>query len=268
VLAPLLIMGGALGALEAHTLHLADSGLWAMLSMGAIMGGTMRAPFTAIAFMLELTHDVNVVPALLVACVAADMVTVLLMKRSILTEKVARRGHHVMREYAVSPLHQLRVEDVMERNVPTVPATLALNGLFARLVNEDPVLAKRQAWLLVDDDGRLVGLITRSDLLRGLERDDFEESTVLDAGMRSVVVTYPDELLDEAATRMLEHDIGRLAVVARDDPHRLLGYLGRAGILAAWLQTAREERQRDPGWLSGPWLTLQDTLKRALVSDR
>jgi H+/Cl- antiporter ClcA len=268
VLAPLLIMGGALGALEAHALHLADSGLWAMVSMGAIMGGTMRSPFTAIAFAFELTHDVNVVPALLIACVAADMVTVLLMKRSILTEKVARRGHHVMREYAVSPLHQVRVEDVMERNVPTVPATLELNGLFARLVNEDAVLAKRQAWLLVDDAGRLAGLITRSDLLRALERDDFDTSTVLDAGARTVVVTYPDELLDEAATRMLEHDIGRLAVVSRDDPGQLLGYLGRAGILAAWLQSAREERQRDPGWLSGPWLTLQDTLKRVLTGDR
>jgi CBS domain-containing protein len=228
----------------------------------------MRAPFTAIAFVLELTHDVNVVPALLVACVAADLVTVLLMKRSILTEKVARRGHHVMREYGVSPMHQLRVADVMEENVPTVPATLALRGLFARLVNEDAVLARRQAWLLVDDAGQLAGLITRTDLLRALEQDDFEEGTVLDAGTRSVIVTHPDELLEEAAARMLEHDIGRLAVVDRDNPRRLVGYLGRTGMLSAWLRTAREERQRDPGWLSGPWSTLQQTLKRVLVSDR
>src|SRR5205807_1509461 len=82
-------------------------GLWAAIGMGATMGGTMRSPFTAVAFMLELTHDVNVLPSLFVACMAADVVTVLLMKRSILTEKVARRGYHVMREYIVSPLHQL-----------------------------------------------------------------------------------------------------------------------------------------------------------------
>src|SRR5205814_1118002 len=72
VLAPLLIMGGALGALEAHWIPSGDPGLWAALSMGAMMGGTMRSPFTAVAFMVELTHDVNVLPGLLVACVAAD----------------------------------------------------------------------------------------------------------------------------------------------------------------------------------------------------
>src|SRR5438876_10921207 len=107
VLAPLLIMGGSLGALEAHWIPFGDSGMWAAISMGAMLGGTMRAPFTAVVFLLELTHDAQVLPSLLVACVAADAVTVLLMKRSILTEKVARRGTHVMREYILSPLHQL-----------------------------------------------------------------------------------------------------------------------------------------------------------------
>ncbi len=250
VLAPLVLMGGALGALAASGLHIPDVSLWAMLGMGAMMGGTMRSPFTAVAFVLELTHDINALPALLLACVAADLVTVLLMKRSILTEKVARRGHHVMREYAVSPLHQRRVEDVMERDVPTVPAGLEIPGLFSRLANEDPVLARRHAWLLVDDAGRLAGLITRGDLVRALERDDFDACTVLDAGTRAPVVTYPDELLDEAAMKMLEHDIGRLPVVTRDDPGRLVGYLGRGGVLSAWLHAAQEERQREPGWLS------------------
>src|SRR5436190_2463402 len=104
VLAPLMIMGGALGALVGPWLPGGDPGVWAALGMGAMLGGTMRAPLTAIAFMLEVTHDVNLLPAMLVACVAADAVTVLLMKRSILTEKMARRGHHVMREYIVNPL--------------------------------------------------------------------------------------------------------------------------------------------------------------------
>src|SRR6059058_3354087 len=151
VLAPLLIMGGALGALAGNAAGAADTGLWAAIGMGATMGGTMRSPFTAVAFMLELTHDVNVLPSLFVACMAADVVTVLLMKRSILTEKVARRGYHVMREYIVSPLHQLRVADVMERDVPTVPASMPLAALFARLAELDPVLGRRQAWVLVDD---------------------------------------------------------------------------------------------------------------------
>src|SRR5690349_6186407 len=114
VLAPLLIMGGSLGALEAHWIHQGDPGLWAAISMGAMMGGTMRSPFTAVAFMLELTHDINALPAVFIACIAAHGVTVLLMKRSILTEKVARRGYHLTREYTVNPLQLLRVREVME----------------------------------------------------------------------------------------------------------------------------------------------------------
>jgi CIC family chloride channel protein len=113
VLAPLLIMGGALGALEASVIPGHDAGLWAMISMAAMMGGTMRSPLTAVVFLLELTHDIGLLPGLLIACTAAHAVTVLMMRRSILTEKVARRGHHVLREYVVNPLAQFRVEDVM-----------------------------------------------------------------------------------------------------------------------------------------------------------
>src|SRR6058998_2908650 len=242
VLAPLLIMGGALGALEAHWIPSGDPGLWAALSMGAMMGGTMRSPFTAVAFMVELTHDVNVLPGLLVACVAADAVTVLLMKRSILTEKVARRGHHVMREYIVSPLHLLRVADVLERDVPAVPAGLPVDGLFSRLAKEDPVLARRQSWPLVDDADRLVGIVTRGDLVRALEGEAGDRATVLDAASRDLVVTYPDELLEDASAKMLEHD-RRAARSAPGRPHtarRLSGARRPDGRVAAL-------RPRGPG---------------------
>src|SRR5213596_3439202 len=213
VLAPLMIMGGALGALVGPWLPGGDPGVWAALGMGAMLGGTMRAPFTAIAFMLEVTHDVNLLPAMLVACVAADAVTVLLMKRSILTEKMARRGHHVMREYIVNPLHLLRVGDVMEKDVPTVPASLPVDGLFERLADEDPVMARRQEWPIVDDNERLVGLVTRGDLVRALDRDDGEAATVSDLASTRLVVAHPDELVEEATAKMIAHDIGRLPVV-------------------------------------------------------
>ena len=250
VLAPLMIMGGALGALVGPWLPGGDPGVWAALGMGAMLGGTMRAPFTAIAFMLEVTHDVNLLPAMLVACVAADAVTVLLMKRSILTEKMARRGHHVMREYIVNPLHLMRVAEVMEKDVPTVPASLPVAGLFQRLADEDPVMARRQEWAVVDDAERLVGLVTRGDLVRALDRDDDEAATVEELGSRRLVVTHADELLEEATAKMIAHDIGRLPVVDRDDPSRLVGLLGRAGVMAVWLHASREEHTRDSGWLS------------------
>ncbi|HYK83565.1 MAG TPA: chloride channel protein [Gemmatimonadales bacterium] len=250
VLAPLLIMGGALGALEGRWIPVGAPGVWAALSMGAMMGGTMRSPFTAVAFMVELTHDIDVLPGLFIACIAADAVTVLLMKRSILTEKVARRGHHVMREYGVSPLHKVRVAEVMERDVPTVPATLPLDTLFLRLAEVDPVLGPRDAWPIVDDAERLVGILTRGDLVRALDRVDDTSPSVLDAGTRALIVTYPDELLEEATAKMLERGIGRLPVVSRADPQRLVGYLGRTGVMAAWLHAAREETTREPGWLA------------------
>jgi chloride channel protein, CIC family len=249
VLAPLLIMGGSLGALEAQWAH-GEPGLWAALSMGAMMGGTMRSPFTAIAFMLELTHDVAVVPSLLVACVAADAVTVLLMKRSILTEKVARRGHHVMREYSVSSLHQLRVAEVMEKGVPVVPATLPVDTLCLQLARLDPVLARRTAWPLVDEAGHLVGIVTRGDLVRALEEPDSDARSVLDAGTSQLIVTYEDELLERAAQKMVTHDVGRLPVVRREAPTQLVGWLGRTGVMVASLRGAIDERHREAGWLT------------------
>ena len=257
VLAPLMIMGGALGALAGRWLPGNDPGVWAALGMGAMMGGTMRAPFTAMAFMVEVTHDVDLLPAMLVACVAADAVTVLLMKRSILTEKLERRGHHVMREYIVNPLHLMRVSEVMETDVPTVPASLPVDGLFERLADEDPVLARRQEWVVVDEADRLVGLVTRGDLVRALDREDGEGATVMDLKSRRLVVTYADELLEEATAKMIAHDIGRLPVVDRADPTRLIGLLGRAGVMAVWLHATRDEQQRDSGWLSRRLKTLR-----------
>ncbi|HEY3280331.1 MAG TPA: chloride channel protein [Gemmatimonadales bacterium] len=264
VLAPLLLMGGALGALEAHWLPGAQAGLWAGISMGAMMGGTMRSPLTAIVFMLELTHDIALLPGLLVACVAAHAVTVLLMRRSILTEKVARRGHHVTREYSVSPLHLQRVAEVMETDVPVIPADLPVDGFFQRLADQDAVLGRRQDWPIVDDAGRLVGVITRGDLVRALDREESEEETLLDVASGGLVVAYPDELLEEATAKMLEHDIGRLPVVRRDDPTRLVGFLGRAGVMAVLLHATREERVRDPGWLSARLQFLRARVARAL----
>ena len=111
VLAPLLMMGAALGAVEARVIPIGDAGVWALISMAAMMGGTMRSPLTAMIFTVELTQDWNLLPGLLVGCIAAHGVTVLLLRRSILTEKVARRGYHVMREYVVNPLSRVRVED-------------------------------------------------------------------------------------------------------------------------------------------------------------
>jgi len=232
--------------------------------MAAMMGGTMRSPLTAVAFMLELTDDIAVLPALLIACAAAHGVTVLLMRRSILTEKVARRGYHVLREYSVSPLARLRVADVMERDVPALPASMHVDLLLRRLVAHDSVLGRREAWPLVDDGGALVGIVTRGDLAKAVDADTRPDTAVLEVGSRTPVVTYPDELLKDAVDRMVRHDVGRLPVVERTDGTRLVGQLGRSGIAAAWQTLLEEEEGREHGWLSGRGRLLRMKLRRVL----
>src|ERR1700741_3069712 len=115
------MMGGALGGLEAMILPYEGAGFWPLISMGAILGGTMRSPFTGIIFSFELTHDVNVLLPLLVATMLAHGFTVLTLRRSILTEKVSRRGCHLSREYAIDPLEILFVREVMRANVAAIP---------------------------------------------------------------------------------------------------------------------------------------------------
>jgi len=248
VLAPLLIMGGALGAFEAPFLPAGDASLWAMVSMAAMMGGTMRSPLTAIVFTLELTHDLNALPVLLVGAVAAHLVTVLLLKRSILTEKIARRGHHLVREYSVDPFEIHRVGEVMDRDVPTIPADMTVSELMRRIASGDSRLTRRQGTPIVDANGDLAGIITRSDLMRAMDRREGKpERTVLEAGSRDLVVAHPDELLRDAVRRMIERDIGRLPIVERARPKRLVGYLGRAGVMAARVRGFEEEHVRERG---------------------
>ena len=252
VLAPLLMMGAALGRVAAPLLGPLDPGLWAAVGMAAMMGGTMRAPLCAMFFAVELTHDWNLLPPLLVACVAAYAVTVLLLRRSILTEKIARRGHHIVREYSVDPFDIHRVGEVMDRDVTAVPATLTVRELAARIARGDPELGSRQGTPITDANGRLAGIVTRSDLMRSLEKDPTGVSSVLEAGARRLIVAYPDEVVRTAVDRMLANDIGRLPVVTREDPTKLLGYLGRAGVLRARRRLLEEEHVRERGMAPAP----------------
>ena len=247
VLAPLLIMGGAIGGLLGPVLPAADQGLWAMIGMGAIISGTMRSPLTGIVFMLELTHDLNALPALLAGCVAALGLSVLLLRRSILTEKLARRGQHIAREYSVDVFELMRVGEVMDRQAPTVPASMRVSELSDLIARGDPTVCVRQGTLLVDEAGKLAGIITRGDVVRALRNGRRDTLTVLEAGKTDLVVTYADEPLNDAITKMLKHGIGRLPVVERRDATRVVGYLGRASLLAAQLRRQQEEEVREQG---------------------
>jgi chloride channel protein, CIC family len=107
-------------------------------------------------------------------------------------------------------------------------------------------------------------MVTRGDLMRAASLSDGGTRGVLEAGTRSLVVTYPDELLEEAVDKMVRHDIGRLPVVDRHHPTRLLGYLGRKGIASAWREIAEEEQVREAGWLSSQARLLRMKVRRVI----
>jgi CIC family chloride channel protein len=140
------------------------------------------------------------------------------------------------------------VAETMDRDLPLVPATMRVGELADRIARHDPAL-RHQGMIVTDIDGKLSGVITRGDVLRALDQDPKGTMTVLEAGSRNLVVAYPDEVLHEASEKMLRHDIGRLPVVERSDPHKVVGYLGRKGIMAARLRRMEDEHLREPGWI-------------------
>jgi H+/Cl- antiporter ClcA len=172
VLAPLLMVGGALGGLEAHMLPEAGPGFWALVSMASVLGGTMRAPLTAVVFALELTHDINVLLPLLLAVTTSYGFTVLMLRRSILTEKISRRGYHLSSEYAVDPLEIIFAKEVMQPlngHVPRVDGVVAHPDEPLRVIVYRMAKTHRTE-LPVVIDGQAVGWLTLNDLLAARAR--------------------------------------------------------------------------------------------------
>ena len=183
--------------------------------------------------------------------------TVLLLRRSILTEKLARRGQHIAREYSVDLFDLMRVHDVMEKDVPLIPANTPLQRFSARVASGDPLICTRQGTLLGNEGGELLGIITRGDVVRAFERSRDASVTVLDVGSTNLIVAYEDETLHDAIARMLRHDVGRLPVVDRGNEKRVVGYLGRASILAARERYHRDEQLRERGLRKAKVIPLQ-----------
>ncbi|HEV2582723.1 MAG TPA: chloride channel protein [Ktedonobacteraceae bacterium] len=265
VLAPLLIMGGALGGLESLFLPNLGPGFWPLVSMGAILGGTMRSPFTGIIFMLELTHDVNMLLPLLIAVVIAHGFTVLVMRRSILTEKVSRRGYHLSREYATDPLEIIFVREVMRTNVVALPDVIEqrdleniLHGSFEASGQRGTASQGRKGshrqrlFPVLDADQNMVGVMTYNDLM---QLDGFDHSHTphgqhdhagpLQLRPMQPVVAYPDEPLRAVVYRMAETGYTRFPVVERDDPDHLAGMISLNDLLKARTRNLNEERHRE-----------------------
>ncbi len=243
ILAPLLIMGAASGGLLGSVLPGGTPADWALLGMAGLLAGVTRSPFTAIVFALELTHDTDLFLPLLITATLAHFISVLILKRSILTEKVARRGFHVLREYEVNPMDVLFVREVMITDVLTINSGRSL----AEVV---PVLhhyaAKRyQRIIPVMEEDRMLGLIPWQNVIELALDKKIEGKTVDDIMITELTVAYPDESLREAADRMSLFNVGVMPVVKRTDPQKLRGLITQYNLLEARSRTLEEERHRE-----------------------
>jgi H+/Cl- antiporter ClcA/predicted transcriptional regulator len=249
VLAPVLMIGGAVGGalgLIVQSLHggAADPSLWALVCMAGVFAGTTRAPLTSIVFALELTHDLPAFLPLLLVCALCHLVSVLLLPYSIMTEKLARRGLRVGHEYELDVLATLRVQDVMTAPVQTVPMNMRVEKLFEMFYG-DPVTNRYQAYPVVDEANRLVGMVSKDDLPRLAVLENLRWLVVADLMSSRLIVAHPDEGLRQAAQRMVMTGVGRLPVVDPTDPGRLVGILSHRDVFKALARRLEEEDRRE-----------------------
>jgi len=241
VLAPLLMMGAGVGTLLAALFPGIDPALWPLVCMAAVLSGTMGAPLTAAAFALELTHDVNALLPVLLASVVAYGLTVLIMRRSILTEKIARRGHHIYREYAVDPMERTYAADIMTTEVATIPASLTIGEAAERFFGDGQ---EHRGYPVVTRDGRFLGFLERHGLHRLL--NDFGA----DAAIGGLVDGASFLVLETAtcravAAQLAAHSVERVAVVNDPDERHLVGLITRSDLIKNSLGFIEEEHARE-----------------------
>jgi CIC family chloride channel protein len=250
VLAPLLMMGAALGGLEASFLPAEGAGFWQLLSMGAILGGTMRSPLTGIVFALELTHDLNMLLPLLIGVTTAHAFTVLTLGRSILTEKIARRGYHMSREYAIDPLEITFARDVMRTDIISLPEN-ASNAELEKLISNDLGQRVQHMYPVINDADQLVGVVTRRDLRRIMQNGG---GSLAEITRSEPKLAFDDEPLRLVVERMAATGVTRFPVVLRNQPTRLLGTISLNNLLEARVMHHEAETRREKV-LSMPGMT-------------
>lgn len=249
VLAPLLIFGGTLGYIVGLTLP-GDPGFWALLGMAAMMGGTMRAPLTGIFFAIEITGDLSAAVPLLIATVTAYAVTVLIMRRSILTEKIARRGQHITREYGIDPFELTRAGEIMIREVETLPVSMTISEAISFFTSEEET---HRTYPVVDPGGKLAGLVSRSDILLWQRSEAIDNETLGERlAERDVIFAHEDDPVGRVADLMLTADTGRVAIV-RPTSNILCGLITRKDLLYLRHAQRTSELSREPFLKAPVW---------------
>jgi CBS domain-containing protein len=234
-------MGAGLGSILSAWLPGGSPQLWALVAMAATLGGTMRAPLTAVAFALGLTHDVNALLPAILSCAVAYGFTVIVMPRSILTEKIARRGRHVFREYGVDPLERHFVVEVMTREPIAIPADMPVSEVRARYFGMTQL---HRAYPIVAGE-RFLCLLDRA-LLDAVPLARLGEpiASALD-GTATAPVAAPAETCRSVALRLASSGLERMAVVADRNSRKLVGIVSRSDLIKPTGALHEEEVHRE-----------------------
>jgi CBS domain-containing protein len=234
-LAPLFTIGGALGALLGVLLRAwfpaagIDVRIAALVGMAAIFAGASRALLTSVVFAFETTLQPLGLLPLLGGCTASFLVSSLMMRESIMTEKISRRGVRVPSDYEADFLGQVLVRDACSRNVVSLRTEQTL-GEIRKWIASGAADASHQGFPIVDAHGTLAGVLTRRILLDPRHEDSLRLRALL---TRAPAAVFEDSSLREAADHMVREDVGRLPVVARERPSRVVGFITRGDLLAA-----------------------------------
>jgi CIC family chloride channel protein len=265
VLAPVFMIGGALGALEGTVLPHVFPGFWAMAGLAAVLGGVMRSPLTGIVFTLELTHAWNDLTPLLVASVSAYLLSALLLKRSVLTEKIARRGLHLTREYSTDPLETFFAREVMTTDPVVLPAAATIGDLLPVAVGGTtrlsplldasapttppcPLLGASSLtaalYPVLDASGAVTGVVTHRELLAAADREPAIR-TVGELARPPKTLIRADQTLREVANAFAVNGTTQAPVIDPADPGHLLGMVSLSQLLHARRTDHHEEHHRE-----------------------
>jgi CIC family chloride channel protein len=235
VFAPSLFIGSMLGNAFGHLVHswfpaiTATPGAFALVGMAAVFAGAARAPITAVIILFEMTDDYRLILPLMLATVVSTVLAEHLDKESIYTLKLSRRGIRLQRGRDIDVMQGVLVGEAMTTDVDTISADLDLQELDL-LFHE----THHHGFPVLDEQGELLGVVTLQDLARAGERSPLAGRKVRDIATRSVLTAYPDDPMWVALKRLGTRDVGRLPVVDRQNPRRLLGLVRRSDIVRAY----------------------------------
>jgi chloride channel protein, CIC family len=253
-LAPLFTIGGGLGSLIGAVAAWAlphagvDVRVAALVGMAALFAGASRALLASVVFAFETTQQPMSLLPLLGGCTAAYLVSALMMRHSIMTEKIARRGARIVSDYTADFLGQVPVSDMAAAPVVVLRADDSM-ALVREWIEKHAEGSSHQGFPVVDDDDQVVGVVTRRDLLGSTGAGGSVRAQI----KRPPVVVYDDSSLREAADHMIHEAVGRLPVVSRDDPRRVIGMLTRSDVMMAHKRRLEAERPGEPIYTRPRW---------------